>query len=105
MFPHVSLESLLENVLEILGKENLTVSLGNNDYGQRLYMFMCTLRLSVAYNYKLCHGLCILKSLATICQIRHLQSVSIFSILVPLWFIIISLVFFYLIKLLFAGFI
>jgi len=72
MFPHVSLDFILENVLETLGKENLIVSITTNDYGRRIYM--CTLRLSVAYTSlkELCHGLCILKTLATIFQIRHL---------------------------------
>ena len=36
-------------------------------------------------------------------QVRCLQSTSIFSILVPLWFIIVSLVFFYLNNLLLLG--
>jgi len=42
-----------------------------------------------------------LNSLASISQIRRLKSLA---IIVALWFMIISLVFFYLIKLLFSGF-
>ena len=47
-----------------------------------------------------------LKSLAKLFKFRRLQYVSIFSILnqLPLWFIIISLMFFYLCKVLFSGF-
>ena len=52
------------------------------------------------------HGLCNLKNLALIFQVRHLQSVLIFSIpiLVPFWFILDSVVFVYPGKLLFQGF-
>ena len=62
-------------------------------------------KIVVAFLKELRHGLCILKNVAKIFQVRHLQSVLIFAIVVPFRFILTSLGFDYLSKRLFQGFV